>query len=473
MPTPPRCVPSAKLSPVGVQDCGRSADVHHMRVKWAKRALTGRALAVALAVSAAAGPAALGSSAGAQTPDTTAISAPPAPEQRSRTEIEDELDTLRTMGDQVQQALDDIDVKLTAQQAAAAAAGKALADAQGAVDLAQALVAAAEGEAVRTEAAVKEMAIDAYLNPPGALMAAMLASTSAADMYQRQSILGARAQDQADTLSDRRNALDEVSSARDEAAASRDDAKAAADTQLAAVADLEGTRAVQEELASDLDLRIQANQGEIASLDAAARQRQAEIDGQRVRLALLSLRLTATTVPAPAPTVPGAVPASVAPPAPSTTRAPTTSRPPGTTVPPVVTIPPLIGPDDVTTVDGFVVNKTIAGAVGDMLQAASAAGLVLGGGGYRSPDAQVALRRAHCGPTLYDIYERPASQCTPPTARPGQSMHEQGLAIDFTCSGVLISSQSGPCWNWLATNAATYGFFNLPSEPWHWSVNGR
>ncbi len=446
-----------------------------MRMTWAKRALPGRALTVVclVLVSSAVGPGALTGAAGAQTPDTTAVSAPPAPEQRSRAEIEDELDALRAMGDQVQQALDDIDVKLSAQQAAAAAAGAALADAQGAVDLAQVVVAAAEAEPARTEAAVKNMAIDAYLNPPGALMATILASTSATEMYQRQSILGARAQEQADTLTDRQAALDEVSTARDEAARSRDDAKAAADAQLAAVADLEGTRAVQEELAADLDLKVQANQGEIASLDAAARQRQAEISAQRTRLALLSLRLTATTVPAPAPTAAGALPASVAPPAPSTTRSPTTTRPPGTTVPPVVTIPPLIGPNDVTTVSGFVVNKAIAGAVAAMMQAATAAGLNFGGGGYRSPDAQVELRRAHCGPTPYDIYERPASQCTPPTARPGQSMHEQGLAIDFTCDGVLISSQSGPCWNWLATNAATYGFFNLPSEPWHWSVNGR
>jgi D-alanyl-D-alanine carboxypeptidase len=52
-------------------------------------------------------------------------------------------------------------------------------------------------------------------------------------------------------------------------------------------------------------------------------------------------------------------------------------------------------------------------------------------------------------------------------------MHEQGLAIDFTCSGALINSRTGPCWNWLATYAADYGFYNLPSEPWHWSVNGH
>jgi hypothetical protein len=27
--------------------------------------------------------------------------------------------------------------------------------------------------------------------------------------------------------------------------------------------------------------------------------------------------------------------------------------------------------------------------------------------------------------------------------------------------------------HWLQAHADEYGFVNLPSEPWHWSVNGR
>jgi len=52
-------------------------------------------------------------------------------------------------------------------------------------------------------------------------------------------------------------------------------------------------------------------------------------------------------------------------------------------------------------------------------------------------------------------------------------MHEQGLAIDMTCQGALITSRGNRCFVWLARNASRYGFYNLPSEPWHWSVNGR
>ena len=60
------------------------------------------------------------------------------------------------------------------------------------------------------------------------------------------------------------------------------------------------------------------------------------------------------------------------------------------------------------------------------------------------------------------------SACSPPTARPGQSMHEVGLAIDFSNCG-----SGSTCFRWLRANAGGYGFINLPSEPWHWSVNGQ
>jgi D-alanyl-D-alanine carboxypeptidase len=52
-------------------------------------------------------------------------------------------------------------------------------------------------------------------------------------------------------------------------------------------------------------------------------------------------------------------------------------------------------------------------------------------------------------------------------------MHEQGLAIDFMWNGSIISSHSNAAYQWLDAHAATYGFYNLPSEAWHWSVNGH
>jgi LAS superfamily LD-carboxypeptidase LdcB len=127
---------------------------------------------------------------------------------------------------------------------------------------------------------------------------------------------------------------------------------------------------------------------------------------------------------------------------------------------------------ELTTVWGIRVHESIADKLLALLKAASRDGIRLGGGGYRSSQSQINLRRAHCGTSEWAIYRKPSYQCRPPTARPGASMHERGLAVDFTQNGrALWSNTSG--YRWLKRNAAKYGFRNLPSEPWHWSTNGR
>jgi hypothetical protein len=131
--------------------------------------------------------------------------------------------------------------------------------------------------------------------------------------------------------------------------------------------------------------------------------------------------------------------------------------------------PPTGGPGGLVTVRGITVHASIATSVEALLADAQADGLELTGSGYRSHARQIELRRAHCGTSAYAIYEMPSSQCSPPTARPGTSMHEQGLAIDFD----NCSSRSTACYRWLAANAARYGLYPLPSEPWHWSTSGQ
>jgi LAS superfamily LD-carboxypeptidase LdcB len=132
-----------------------------------------------------------------------------------------------------------------------------------------------------------------------------------------------------------------------------------------------------------------------------------------------------------------------------------------------------VGNDEIVSVRGIQVHVSIADQVERMLAAADAAGVSLSGGGYRSSDGQIAVRKNNCGTSDYAIWEMPASQCRPPTARPGTSQHEKGLAIDFTYNGQLIRSRSNDGYRWLDANAASYGFYNLPSEPWHWSTTGR
>lgn len=110
-------------------------------------------------------------------------------------------------------------------------------------------------------------------------------------------------------------------------------------------------------------------------------------------------------------------------------------------------------------VNGIIVNVSIAANVKNMIAAAKTDGVTLTGSSFRSYERQVQLRIEHGCP---DPKTSP-SACSPPTARPGTSRHEEGLAIDFQTYS----------FSWLAENAATYGLYNLPSESWHWSVDGN
>lgn len=122
------------------------------------------------------------------------------------------------------------------------------------------------------------------------------------------------------------------------------------------------------------------------------------------------------------------------------------------------------------TVQGVTVNAPIAKSLNDMMTAAKAAGLKLSGYGYRTYERQIELRIQNGCP---DVFTSPAKTCSPDTARPGFSNHEDGYAVDWSNNGVKISSRSSIAFRWLDTHAASYGFKNLPSEEWHWSINGK
>ena len=136
-----------------------------------------------------------------------------------------------------------------------------------------------------------------------------------------------------------------------------------------------------------------------------------------------------------------------------------------------VTVPP-DSDIELVTVGGITVNILVEDQVRGILAAMSARGFNLGGGGYRSIESQIRLRRANCGTSDYAIWEMPASRCRPPTARPGLSQHEVGLAIDFTLNGRVLRTRNSDVFRALAEVAPQFGFYNLPSEPWHWSTTG-
>ena len=123
---------------------------------------------------------------------------------------------------------------------------------------------------------------------------------------------------------------------------------------------------------------------------------------------------------------------------------------------------------DTTTVNGVTVHKNVSFAFRRLLADAKADGVALSGGGFRTKQRQIELRKINGCP---DVWTAPASSCRVPTAIPGRSLHELGLAVDVTAEGRTLTGTSAG-FKWMAANAGKYGFVNLPSEPWHWSITG-
>jgi hypothetical protein len=201
------------------------------------------------------------------------------------------------------------------------------------------------------------------------------------------------------------------------------------------LADLDAARATQEAFAAEVSTRIEARLAEAAALADLDARLSAELQARQEALA--------AALAAARPNAGGGDAARVP--------------------------PALVDPADLRVVRGITVHVSIEAQLEAMLAAAEADGIVLAGGGYRSSASQIALREAHCP----DVWDSPPSACTPPTARPGSSLHERGLAIDFTYLEQGISTQDNPAFVWLAANAERFGFYNLPSEPWHWSTTGQ
>lgn len=127
-------------------------------------------------------------------------------------------------------------------------------------------------------------------------------------------------------------------------------------------------------------------------------------------------------------------------------------------------------------VGGIVVKAELGEKLAALLWHARADGHDLTGFGWRSRAKTVKLRKVNGCP---DVNRAPPSACRVPTALPGTSMHETGLAIDFRIDGQSIcfprasAACSHPAFRWLQANAGAYGLRNLPSEAWHWSTTGR
>ena len=89
--------------------------------------------------------------------------------------------------------------------------------------------------------------------------------------------------------------------------------------------------------------------------------------------------------------------------------------------------------------------------------------------GFRTMAGQIAAGARNDCPANWAS----SSQCRVPTAPPGSSNHQMGKALDISQNGIPIPSQNSILFKWLVKNGAKYGLVNLPSEPWHWSYNGK
>ena len=123
---------------------------------------------------------------------------------------------------------------------------------------------------------------------------------------------------------------------------------------------------------------------------------------------------------------------------------------------------------DLLDLEGHKVNKLIYLQTKSILQSSRADGVKMElNSTFRSCAEQVSLRGSNCASTSLL-----AESCNPPTEKPGDSLHNYGMAIDFKCSDSPIFEKSS-CYTWLKQNASKYKFQQRAEEPWHWSMTGK
>jgi septal ring factor EnvC (AmiA/AmiB activator) len=369
------------------------------------------------------------------------------------------VDVLKADQATVEQAMRDLEANVEGKQTEVDTAQAEVEQAEKQANEADAQVMLSEAEVAGLRDELRTVAVEAYMAPEGGAQAFALGAESLNDASQRKSLYDLKAVDTDDVIERVQAARSLLETAREDARATARDAQARKDEAGRQLDELKAAQQQQQEFAGQVESRIDASVArslELAATDAdlsnqiameeaalANRLREAELAKQREEEARRKAEEEAAKPPPPPTTPPPSDPG--------------VSTPIGTS-----------GGIPLCKAGGFTVNCRIGQAVADLVIAAKGDGVVLTGWGYRDPARQIELRRQHCGTSNYAIFDMPASQCNPPTAKPGQSMHEIGLAIDFeSCPS------SSSCFKWLKGNASRFGLKNLPSESWHWSPNGR
>ncbi len=355
-----------------------------------------------------------------------------------------QIDVANAEVDDLTAALQALRVQVNAAQGRLEEAQRNLAEAEARLAAAQIAIDEQRAEISRLGSQLSDRAISSFVNQ-GNETNVLLEQADPNEAVRMQTLVQNVSQSEADLIEAMRTAEEDLAVQEALAADAAEEAaihQSEVEVELAAVTDAKDTQA---RITAEAEARLEARLAEAAALEQLEANLSREISAEEQRLAEELARRRAAEAAA------------------ESARA---SSGGGST-------PNIVGEGEIVSVRGIRVHNSISGKVDSMLGAAAAAGINLSGGGYRSAEAQIQTRRNNCGTSNYAIYQMPSSQCRPPTARPGSSQHERGLAIDFTYNGSLIRSRNNAGYRWLAANAASYGFYNLPSEPWHWSTTGR
>ncbi len=131
-----------------------------------------------------------------------------------------------------------------------------------------------------------------------------------------------------------------------------------------------------------------------------------------------------------------------------------------------------LGGGGLVTAAGATLSGPAASSWKAMVDAANRKGVAIGvQSSYRTLAEQAKLRMDNGCP---DVNTSPADTCRVPTAVPGQSDHNRGLAVDVELGGGSEAQQRAhPAYLWLAGNAAAFGWAEtVKREPWHWAYRG-
>ena len=367
-----------------------------------------------------------------------------------------EADILKADNRQVTQALSDIKANVDAQTAELATAQQALASANAAVAAADAAVAETQRRIDDLLVKTDQVVVNAFVSPGTESALSMFSEESPTIANVKWAILDLQTTTDAKLLADYHAAQEQLRTQKDTQDKAREEAQNRKAEAEAALADKQAAVSQQALFASEVQARLDQKLSEAEMLKNVDPALAAQLKAEQAQLVAALNELDEEVAAELARQRAAELSAQA-----EANKAAGIQAPPGG----VVSVPCPGG-------GSIQVAGDIAKPVGRLLTDIAEAGISMCGNGYRDPADQIAVRRSNCGTSYYAIWIMPASYCSPPTARPGASMHEQGLAIDFTVGGSTIGYGSA-AYDWLKAHAADYGLSNLPSEPWHWSTNGN